>query len=191
MANRNGIADVNDRKISVNAQEFSSHFSSKNECFRFLSAECGIYLDDFKVMSIFHLRDLISGNRRKLKSEEVKHIHVPYFDSLSVEKMLEWAKRHPDVFTALPKEQNEINSLHRNYIANVIYTIVGEDFRDWINNKMQERTKRLALERNMTIQMDPEIYKIYKDSTSISGKSAYIFISYPFVQSIREYRDIC
>ena len=175
MANRNGIANVDQRRVSVNATEFSSRFSSKMECFRFLSTECGVYLDDYKVMSIYHLRDVMAGQRRSLKSEEVRHIHVPYFDSLSVAKMLEWAKRHPEVFNVLPREQGEIENLHRNYIANVIYTIVGEDFRDWINKKMDERTKRLAEERDMNIKMDPEIYKIYKNSTSISGKCYYIF----------------
>ena len=93
---------------------------------------------------------------------------------MSVAKMLEWAKRHPEVFNALPREQAEIESLHRTYIANVIYTVVGEDFRDWVNKKMQERTKRIAEERDMNIKMDPEIYQVYKNSTSISGKCFYI-----------------
>ena len=69
MANRNGIANVDQRRVSVNATEFSSRFSSKMECFRFLSTECGVYLDDYKVMSIYHLRDVMAGQRRSLKSE--------------------------------------------------------------------------------------------------------------------------
>ena len=121
-------------------------------------------------MSIFHLRDLVSGNRMRLQSKDIKYIHVPYFENLSVSKMLEWAKRHPQVFTALPKETTEIDNLHRTYIANVIYTIVGEDFKDWVDNVMKERTKRIAEERDMNIKMDPEIYKVFKASTSISGK---------------------
>lgn len=40
----------------------------------------------------------------------------------------------------------------------------------FINKKFNERTKKLAESRNMNIKMDPEIYKIYKDTTNISGK---------------------
>ena len=55
-------------------------------------------------MSIFHLRDIISGNRVLIKSKDIKHIHVPQFPGMSVEKMLEWAKRHPEVYAALSSE---------------------------------------------------------------------------------------
>ena len=74
------------------------------------------------------------------------------------------------MFTALPQERSEIDNLHRTYIANVIYTMVGEDFRNWVDNMMKERTKRITQERDMNIKMDPEIYQIFKNSTSVSSK---------------------
>ena len=95
MAARNGIANVEERKVDVTSTEFSQRFSSKQECFRFLASEVGAYLDDYKVMSIFHLRDIISGNRTLVKSKDIQHIHVPIFESLSVVKMLEWASKYP------------------------------------------------------------------------------------------------
>ena len=94
--------------------------------------------------------------------------------------MLEWAKRHKEVFAALPVEQAEIENLHRSYVANVIYTIVGDDFTDWVDRKLKQRTKKITEEREMNIKMDPEIYKIFKASTSISGKSLYLIMSYIF-----------
>ena len=51
----------------------------------------------------------------------------------------------------------------------MIYTVVGEDFAHWVDNRMKERTKRLAEDRNLNITMDPAVYKIFKESTSISG----------------------
>jgi geranylgeranyl pyrophosphate synthase len=64
----------------------------------------------------------------------------------------------------------------------VIYTVVGEDFKDWVDKKMRERTKRLAEERDMNIKMDPEIYKVFKASTSISGKSLFPLCVLTFLQ---------
>jgi hypothetical protein len=69
--------------------------------------------------------------------------------------MLTWAKRHPNVSLALPVEKAEVENLHRGYIANVIYTLVGEDFKDWVDKKLKERTKKLMEEREMNINMDP------------------------------------
>ena len=113
MANRNGIANAEARKVPVTSTEFSQRFSSKQECYRFVASECKIALDDFKVTSIHHLRDIVSGNRKTIKSADLQHIHVPHFTNLSVEKMLEWAKQYPEVFQVLPVEQSEIAVLHR------------------------------------------------------------------------------
>ena len=98
MANRNGIANADQRKVGVNSSEFSQRFSSKQETFRFLATECGIYLDSYETMSIFHLKDIISGSRQHIKSKDVKFCHVPQFSSLSVEKMLEFALVYPLVY---------------------------------------------------------------------------------------------
>ena len=71
MASRDHIAGVDERKVAVTSTEFSQRFSSKQECFRFLASEVGAYLDDYKVMSIFHLRDIISGSRTLIKSKDI------------------------------------------------------------------------------------------------------------------------
>ena len=87
--------------------------------------------------------------------------------------MLKFAKAYPEVYQILPTEQGEIENLHRQFIANCIYTIAKDDFTDWIDKKMQERTDKLTQEKNLSIKMDPMIYKVYKDSTSVSGKYLY------------------
>ena len=58
-------------------------------------------------------------------------------------------------------------------MANVIYSIAGKDFADWIEEKLKERTEKISEERHLNISMDPEIYKVFQASQSISGK--YIF----------------
>ena len=113
MARPGGIAGPESRMKTVPASEFSQRFSGKNECFRFVSFHCGIYCDTPQTMSIHHLRGIVSGNRKTIKSKDVCQVHVPHFDSLSIEKMLEFAKKYPEVFEILPEEPREINILHR------------------------------------------------------------------------------
>jgi len=42
--------------------------------------------------------------------------------------MLEFAKGYPDALRALPMVQREIDRMPREYIANVIYIVVGKAF---------------------------------------------------------------
>ena len=69
---------------------------------------------------------------------------------------------------AFPLREGKIKKLPRFYIANVMYTIIGETFREWVEKKVQERNEKHMLSQNMTIEMDPEVYKAFKASTHVS-----------------------
>ena len=58
---------------------------------------------------------------------------------------------------ALPIEPREIDKLPRSYISNVIYTIVGEKFKIWVDQKVLERTEKLVKDQDLAIEMDPEV----------------------------------
>ena len=55
----------------------------------------------------------MSGKRKLIKSSDVKHIFIPQFEHLSTVDLLNWAKKHPVVFQALPIVESEIEMLHR------------------------------------------------------------------------------
>ena len=46
------------------SQLFGSRFKSKRDCHRFLTVEVGAYLPPFEVVTIYHLRELISGVKK-------------------------------------------------------------------------------------------------------------------------------
>ena len=76
----------------INAASFGAKYSSKREIYRFLTSEARIYLPSYETVTIFHLRDLVAGRRRMIMQADVKVISVPFFDGLSIEKMLQWAQ---------------------------------------------------------------------------------------------------
>ena len=59
--------------------------------------------------------------------------------------------------------------LPRAYIGNVIYTLVGEPFKEWVEARVNERHE-LQREQDDQIEMDPEIAAIFKKSNATSGK---------------------
>ena len=79
-------------------------------------------------MTVPHMKELAAGKRTLLKSKDINHINIPYFDGLSVEKMLHYAKDKENVMRALPDIERERDKLQREYLGNVIYTIVGKPF---------------------------------------------------------------
>ena len=53
----------------VSAKEFSAKYKSKYEVYRFLTVDCGHYISPYNTVSIYFLRDLAAGiKRRKLLS---------------------------------------------------------------------------------------------------------------------------
>ena len=50
--------------------------------------------------------------------------------------MLHNAKKHQGFINYLPEEEREIEKLPRQYLANLIYTIVGDKFKKWVAAKI-------------------------------------------------------
>ena len=77
--------------VSVNANSFGAKYQSKREVYRFLSHDVGTYLSTYETMTIFHLRDLMAGKRKRIKAVDVKVIQVPHFKGLKIDAMYDWA----------------------------------------------------------------------------------------------------
>ena len=52
----------------------------------------------------------------------------------------------------------------------MIYSLVGQPFKDWVNTKINERNAKIEQEQDMIVHMDPEIAALLQKSTSVSGK---------------------
>ena len=109
------------------------------------------------------------NKKKKIKNVDVKVIHVPHFEGLTLETMLDYAQQHPQISQYLPAIQREIEKMPRHYIANVIYTVVGEPFQMWVNKQIDARNDKIKAEQDIMIEMDPECAAIIKASQSISG----------------------
>lgn len=83
------------------------------------------------MMTVFHLRDLVNGNRHKIKCEDVKIFHLPHYEGMTIADMLDFAQPWPIVAQSLPAIRREVLKLHRDYVSSVIYTLVGDPFSVW------------------------------------------------------------
>ena len=121
------------QKVKVSAAAFGAKMQSKREVYRFLTAECGAYVSSYDTMTIWHLKELASGARKRINASEIKHINIPQFEGLNIEAMQEYARMIPKVMKCLPLEEKEWDKLPRQYLANVVYTVVGKPFQVWVD----------------------------------------------------------
>ena len=164
----------------LTASEYAAKFQSKREVYRFLASEVHVFLPPFENVTVWHLKDVQSGAKKRIKSDQAKHINVPQFEGLSIKDMQAFATAYPQLARYFPIEK-EMEKLPRQYIANVIYTIVGNPFAKWVESQMRKRNDKIKAEQDMMIDMDPEIAEIFKASQSVSGK--FLFLSTFLVHS--------
>jgi hypothetical protein len=48
-------------QIGISAAAFGAKFRSKKECYHFLTVECKFYLAPYESLTIYFLKDLITG----------------------------------------------------------------------------------------------------------------------------------
>ena len=129
------------------------------QVYRFLSAECKAYLPTYNTVTIFHLRDIMSGKRTLIKCDEVKYINIPYYEGLAVEDIVNWAKQYRgvDALQSLPLIERELLHLPKEYISNCIYTKAGDDFQDWVSEQIEVRNAKVTSDKDLGIELDPAI----------------------------------
>ena len=147
--------------VTVTAAQFAAKYKDKREVFKFVAGECGAYLPDYDNVTIWHLRDMAAGKRTIIKSQNIKHLYVPQFEHLAIKDMMEYCGSIPKVMKAFPIETKEIKKFPRQYIANVIYTLVGSPFEQWVNKRIKDRHRKIAEEKDLNIELDPEIAALF------------------------------
>ena len=77
---------------------------------------------------------------------------------------------HPDVFAYLPERELEIPKTPKAWIGNVITSVKGDEFNNWVKAQMNNRHQKVAVKKDIMIQMDPEIARVFQSSSAISSK---------------------
>ena len=99
----------------------------------------------------------MAGKRRLIKCDDVKYINVPYFSGLSVDEIIEWAKGYSQgiAMESLPLIPKEVLHMPREFLCNCIYTIAGDDFQEWVSERIEERNAKVTSDKDLSIILDP------------------------------------
>ena len=50
------------------------------------------------------------------------------------------------------------------------YTVIGRPFGEFVRQRIQERNEKITVERQLNIEMDPELAAAFNASTAVSSK---------------------
>jgi hypothetical protein len=106
-----------------------------------------------------------------VKSKNVKHIYCPQYEGLTIQEVMKLIDRYAELQIYFPTLEMERKRLQKQWILNVAYSIVGDDFANWVQEGIQARNQKMVQEKNMLIEVDQEIFDAFHSSTSVSSKS--------------------
>jgi hypothetical protein len=109
-----------------------------------------------ETVTMAHLKDIMSNKKLSIPLDDVRPIIVPYYKGLSIERILDFAGKYVDVQNAFP-DKKETLKFERAYIVNVIHTLIGDNFRQWVDDRVNERNMKVAIEGDQIIDLDPTI----------------------------------
>ena len=77
------------------------------------------------------MKDMISGAKKFIRCDSVKHLYVPQYETLKCRLILDNIMTMPEVMKYLP-DLKEIPKLPKPWLCSVVYTVVGDDFKNWV-----------------------------------------------------------
>ena len=95
---------------------------------------------------------------------------MPAYNSLAVIELLGFLQAYPTFWTYIPDDGLERRRLPKQWIANVAWRIVGDEFGEFVAGRIEERNEALAEGRGMMIDMDPDVAEAFASSNAVSSK---------------------
>ena len=113
------------------------------------------------------MKDLISGAKKFLKCDQIRHLYVPQYETLKLEEIYLFMKSKSTCYNYFPIEK-EMKKLPKQWIVNVLYTALGDAFGDWVKGRIESRNEKVVKEKNLLIDMDPAVAAAFTNSSAVS-----------------------
>ena len=95
---------------------------------------------------------------------------MPYYESLSLEKIQQFCQRHHNEVDQYLPDRREIHKVSREWICNIIATVLKNIFTDWVKQQIEDRNVEMAEKKDLNIELDPDIAAAFNASSSVSRK---------------------
>ena len=127
----------------MNILQFLTYRLSEAVILSFITCSLGgkIYLPLKQDATQSFLRDIMMSKKHYIKWEKVKVIKVPQYKGFTVKDILHFAQRHIHIDRFLPRYDYHLKDLNREWLCNIINSIISEKFQKFIDLKVEEGKK--------------------------------------------------
>ena len=73
----------------------------------------------------------------------------------------------PEVMKHLPILK-ELEKVPKAWVCNVIFSVIGSQFEDWVADRIRKRNERVTVLRDLNIDMDPKVLAAWHGSNAVS-----------------------
>ena len=122
----------------------------------------------FLILFIDFLKDLINGRKKYVKQDKVAYCFVPQYEGLGLKELYSHIDEAPNLQLYFPSLQKERARIPKQWIVNVLATLVGDDFQKWVKVRIDRRNERVAIKDDKFIEVDPDIAAAFQNASSIS-----------------------
>uniref|UniRef100_A0A7S3NG86 Uncharacterized protein n=1 Tax=Euplotes harpa TaxID=151035 RepID=A0A7S3NG86_9SPIT len=140
---------------------------SKREMYRFLGSDGNVYLPPAREANFNYIRDVVEGSKSYVRCYEVKVIRIPQIKTLRVQDLLTFARKHIKIDAYLPSYKLG-KQPQREWVANIIHTLIPDKLRTFIQDKLKERKKSIISAKNMSVKALPQFVEAFKESNHLS-----------------------
>ena len=106
----------------------------------------------------------------------MKTIVVPQYENLKLEHIWAWGEEQGGLDKYFPIQHERKKLPRRWWVANMMYSIFGEPFSQWVDDRCDARNAKLKQEADFDIKMDPEVKKAFEKSTHVSSRYSISFL---------------
>ena len=111
----------------------------------------------------------MSRKKRYLTTKDVTTIYMPHYKNLALKHVMVFISDKPIVSQYLPDDV-DLPKIPRQWIIDVCATVLGDDFREWVQEQVEERNSEMAIKKEMMISIDPQMVAKFQASTHVSCK---------------------
>ena len=163
----------------IQVSELGLKSRSKKEMYDLLCVEGEIYLPLIADAHHKYISQILTGEKKYLKSTQIKVCSVPHLAGLQIADLLKFGRLNGVIDDYLP--EYEYKKLpNREWLWNVLNTLLGESFKSFVQTKIKERTKHVVTMKKLNVKALPEFIDIFKKSQSVSvqnGRTHYLIKS--------------
>ena len=101
--------------------------------------------------------------------DEVKTLNVPQYETLTVAEIMNFSLSYPRVERYMPDEV-DLPKVPRQWLINVMAAVIGQDFKNWVYDKIDERNVDMVYKGNNQIAVSQKVFQRLEGATQVSSK---------------------